>query len=244
MFLRLVIAALSVSLVTGRPSSAQSVATDRHNFETRVELEGQAKAAEAKADKGEAWLIRYRLNNGDFRAGDRIVVTVPGTGGFSDTLVVHSGKRLQLPQMGDLSLEGVLRSELTPQLTTYIAKYLRDPVVRANPLVRVGVLGSVTRPGYYYAAADLPLSDLLMSAGGPTSEADVAKVSIRREGQIIMDQENTRRALVAGMSLDMLHLQAGDEISVGRQRRFNWGVIAPIVTGLLGLLIAFTQLRD
>jgi len=244
MSFRLVIATLSVCLVTSSPSSAQSALAERPSFETRVELAEQAKTAEAQGDQGKASLIRYRLDHGDFREGDRIVVTVPGTGGFSDTLVVRSGKRLQLPQMADLSLDGVLRSELTPQLSTYIAKYLRDPVVRANPLVRVGVLGSVTRPGYYYAAADLPLSDLLMSAGGPTSEADVAKVSIRREGQIIMDQENTRRALVAGMSLDMLHLQAGDEISVGKQRHFNWGVIATTSTALVGLLIAFTQLRD
>src|SRR5688572_12189550 len=167
MSFRLVIAALSVCLVTSSPSSAQSALADR-SFETRVELVEQAKTAEAQGDQGKASLIRYRLDHGDFREGDRIVVTVPGTGGFSDTLVVRSGKRLQLPQMADLSLDGVLRSELTPQLSTYIAKYLRDPLVRANPLVRVGVLGSVTRPGYYYVAADSPLSDLLMSAGGPT----------------------------------------------------------------------------
>jgi hypothetical protein len=239
------VAALWVSLATSRPSLAQSGIADqeRHNFETRAELEAQVKRAEAKGDKGEASLIHYRLDHGDFHEGDRIVIKVQGAGGFSDTLVVRSGKRLHLPQMADLSLDGVLRSELTSRLTTYIGKYLRDPIVQANPLVRVGILGSVDRPGYYYAAADLPLSDVLMSAGGPTPDADLEKVSVRREGQIIIDQDNTRRALTGGMSMDMLHLQAGDEISVGNQRHFNWSVILGTFTGILGLLIAFTQIH-
>lgn len=238
-------ATLLVSLATGRPCLAQSAVADqeRHNFETRAELETQVKAAEAKGNKSEAWLIHYRLDHGDFHEGDRIAIRVQGGGGFSDTLVVRSGKRLQLPQMADLSLDGVLRSELTSGLTAFIGKYLRNPVVRANPLVRVGILGSVTRPGYYYAPADLPLSDVLMSAGGPTADADVAKVSVRREGQIIIDEDNTRTALNEGMSMDMLNLQAGDEISVGHQRNFNWAVILPTITGALGLFLAFTQLR-
>lgn len=235
--------ALSVSLGTGRLSPAQSVVAsrERHNFETRAELEAQVKAAEAEGNKNEAWLIHYRLDHGDFHEGDRISVRVQGTGGFSDTLVVRSGKRVELPQMADLSLEGVLRSELTSRLTAYIGRYLRDPVVQASPLVRVGILGSVSRPGYYYAAADLPLSDLLMSAGGPTGDADVGKVSVRRQGEVIIDQDNTRRALTGGMSIDMLHLQAGDELSVGKKRQISWGMIIPTVTGILGLLVAFTR---
>ena len=238
-------AALWLGLLTGRLSLAQSATTyqERHTFETRSELEAQAKSAEARGELGEARLIHYRLDHGDFHQGDRIVVKVQGAGGFSDTLVVRSGTQLQLPQMSELSLDGVLRSELDSRLTAYIGKYLRDPVVQATPLVRVGILGSVARPGYYYAAADLPLSDVLMSAGGPTADADVAKVSIRREGHVVMDEAKTRTALNDGMSMDMLHLQAGDEISVGRQRNFNWAVILPATTGVLGLLIAWTQIH-
>jgi hypothetical protein len=241
----LALTALWVSLATGRPVVAQSGVSERerHNFETRTELESQVKAAEAKGDKSKVWLIHYRLDHGDFHEGDRIAVKVQGAGGFTDTLIVRSGNRLQLPQMADLSLDGVLRSELSSRLTGYIGKYLRDPIVQATPLVRVGVLGSVARPGFYYAPADLPLTDVLMSAGGPTADADVARVSVRREGQIIIDEQNTRTALAEGMSMDTLNMQAGDEISVGEQRHFNWAVIVPTVTGILGLLVAFTQIH-
>jgi protein involved in polysaccharide export with SLBB domain len=232
-------------LLPGTPASAQSRAStfERHDFESRAALEAQAKEAVSRGDSAEAFLIHYRLQEGDFREGDRVIVKVQGTGGFSDTLVVRSGMVLALPQMGDLPLEGVLRSEINPLLKAHVEKYLRDPVVQATPLVRLGVLGSVGRPGFYYTAADLPLTDVLMEAGGPTSEADVGKISIRRQGDVIIDPENSRVALAKGMSLDMMHLEAGDQIEVGRQRHFNWQVIIPSATAALGLIITLTQLR-
>jgi hypothetical protein len=237
--------ALWVSSATSRLSFAQSAVADRerHNFETRAELEAKVRRAEAMGDKGEASLIHYRLDHGDFHEGDRIVIKVQGGGAFTDTLIVRSGNRLQLPQMADLSLDHVLRSELSSRLTTFIGGYLRDPVVQATPLLRVGLLGSVAHPGYYYVPADLPLNDVLMLAGGPTAEADLAKVSVRRMGQIVMNESSSRTALSEGRSMDSLNLQAGDEISVGERRRVNWGLVVPIVTGIVGLLIAYTQIH-
>lgn len=231
-------------LATSQASRAQSRVPprDAHEFETRSELEAKAATAEANGNQAEVQLIRYRLQHGDFQDGDRIVVMVEGAGGFTDTLIVRSGKRLQVPQMADIPLTGVLRSELKPKLTNHIGQYLRSPVVRATPLVRIGVLGNVVKPGYYYVSADLPLSDVLMSASGPTSEADVAKISVRRNGGVVIDEKNTRLALTQGASIDMLHIQAGDEISLGRQRRANWGVIVPAVTGLIGIVVALTQI--
>jgi hypothetical protein len=238
-------ALISGGLLSGTVARAQSGPPnfERHNFESRAALEAEAKDAQAKGDSTTAFLVRYRLEQGDFREGDRVVVKVQGTGGFSDTLVVRTGDVLPIPQMGELPLTGVLRSEINDRLKAHVAKYLRDPVVQAIPLVRLGVLGSVGRPGFYYTAADLPLSDVLMEAGGPTADADVGKISIKRKGQEIIDPENSSVALSRGMSLDTMHLQAGDEIDVGRKREFNWGIIIPTVTGILGLLIAFTQLH-
>lgn len=236
----------SASIIMATPCMAQSSIVpeqERHNFETRAELESQVRAAETRGSKQEAGLIHYRLDHGDFHEGDRIVVKVQGTAGFSDTLTVRSGKRLEIPQMADLSLDGVLRSELGPRVTTYVARYLRDPIVQTTPLVRVGILGSVARPGFFYVPADLPLSDVLMTAGGPTPNADLDKMSVRREGQVIIDESNTRAALAAGMSMDMLHMGAGDEISVGEQRHISWTTIIPTVSGLLALVIALTQIH-
>jgi hypothetical protein len=238
-------ALIAGGLLSGSAARAQSSGSgfERHNFESRAALEAEAKDAQAKGDSSTAFLVRYRLQQGDFREGDRVVIKVQGSAGFTDTLVVRTGDVLPIPQMGELPLSGVLRSEINDRLKAHVAKYLRDPIVQAIPLVRLGVLGRVGRPGFYYTAADLPLSDVLMEAGGPAADADVGKISIRRNGDVIIDAENSKVALARGMSLDTMHLQAGDEIDVGRKREFNWGIIIPTVTGVLGLLIAFTQLH-
>jgi hypothetical protein len=240
----LILAICSASLAGPGLSRGQSPAHQaRQNFETRTQLEAQAQAAEASNNKAAAYLIHNRLEHGDFHDGDRIFLTVKGSAGFTDTLTVRSGKMLQLPQMSDFPLDGVLRSELVPKLTAHLGKYLRDPQVQAIQLVRIGILGNVVRPGFYYSPADIPLSDVLMTAGGPNADADLGKVSVSREGEIIIDQENTHVALREGMSIDLLHIQAGDEISVGKQWNFNWGIAIPTVTGILGLVLALSQLH-
>ena len=216
-------------------------ADQSHNFETRAQLEAEAAAADAAGRTTEASLIRYRLQAGDFSEGDKILVTVQGPGGFSDTLTVRSGKLLDLPQLPSLSLNGVLRSELLPRLTTHLTQYVRQPVVSVRPLVRVGILGQVQHPGYYYTSADLPLSDVLMVAGGPAPQADMGKVSVRRGQRVILDEPGTRAALTGGRSMDMLHMQAGDEIQVGQQRQFNWPIIVSSASALIGVLFAVTH---
>lgn len=238
------IAVLAASVAAHGMAGAQSSSGTRPNFETRAELETELQRLEAGNQQSEGALIRERLQNGDFQEGDRIAIIVKGGGGFQDTLLVRSGRRLQLPSVPDLALEGVLRSELVGRVSAHLKQYLRDPEVQATPLVRVGVLGRVANPGYYHTAADIPLSDVLMAAGGPTSEADVNKISVRRGATIILDEQKTRMALTEGRSLDQMHLRAGDEITVGQQRRINWGVIIPVVSGLLTVVLAVAQLGN
>jgi SLBB domain-containing protein/polysaccharide biosynthesis/export protein len=235
---------LSAALSTGRPAIAQSSTRveSRQNFETRAQLEAQLKAAEAKGQKSDAWLMRYRLEHGDFQDGDRIAVRIiRGAMTFSDTVVVRDGKKMHLPQLGDISLEGVLRSELHAKLTEELGKLIRDPAVEAISFVRVGILGNVGRPGFYYVPADVPISDVLMMSGGPTPMADLDKVSVRRNGDIIIDEKNTRVALSNGISLDLLHMLAGDEITVGSRRQIPWGFIVPAASTVIGLLFTFTR---
>jgi SLBB domain len=232
------------ALAIVRPSFAQSGAGGERpqNFETRAQLEAQLKDAEAKQRQSETYLIHYRLDRGDFQDGDRIVLRIArGPATVSDTLTVRAGRVLQIPQVGDISLAGVLRSELVPTLSSQLSKYLRDPVVEAVPLVRIAITGNVARPGFYYAAADIPLSDVLMSAGGVTPVADLERVSVRRFGEVVISEDNIGAALRAGMSMDFLQMQAGDEISVGGEQHFPWQIVIPAVSTAVGLAITFAH---
>lgn len=238
-------AILAASVAVATTSEAQSAASNvPRNFETRSELEAHARSAEAAQRTGEAGLIRSRLTQGDFQAGDRIVVTVEGVGGFTDTLTVQGNQMLPLPQLGEVPLSGVLRSELLPKLKTHVAGFLRNSTVRATPMVRLAVLGNVSRPGFYYTYADVPIGDVLMAAGGPTGEADMSKVQVRRGPTVILNSASARSALTNGSSIDMLHLRAGDEIDVGKKRRFNAGLTLSIASAVIGVIAAYAALRQ
>jgi protein involved in polysaccharide export with SLBB domain len=235
----------------GNPCRAQDGAPAtpaRREFESRAEIEAQAKAAEAQHRTGEAWLLRQRLEKGDFQDGDRIVIHLQGNtlmpqnfAGIPETSTVRAGRHLEFPRLADLSLDGVLRSELNDRLTAYFAQYFREPSVKSTPLVRIAVLGQVGKPGYVYTLADAPLSDLIMQAGGPSGSADMAGIVIRRGADVIWDQQDTRAALADGMSLDRLHLRAGDEIEVPQRRDISW--FAVVTAGLSAAALLLTIFR-
>jgi hypothetical protein len=212
-------------------------------YESREELEALVKTAEAEKRTGEAWLLRQRLQKGDFLESDRMVIVIQNTPTPVDTYTVRAGKIIQIPRFGDIALEGVLRSELRETISKHLAKFLRDPTVRATPLIRIGVLGRVNRPGYYYPAADVILSDVLMIAGGPTGDADLNKLVIRRGADIIWKGPDTRTALADGLTLDRLHLRAGDEIEIGQKKQFTWSSVIPIASGIALLVATLTRLR-
>jgi protein involved in polysaccharide export with SLBB domain len=232
LFVGLVLGAQVVGAQAGRPTDPT------RDLESRASLEEQARVAESQNHTAEAWLVRSRLKSGDFQEGDRVVVTLLGTVPLNDTLMVRSGKVLSIPHMGDLPLDGVLRSELGARVSSHVAKYLRDSSARVTPLVRLAVLGQVRSPGFYYTSADVLLSDVVMRAGGPTGDADLGKMTIRRGGETIWAPSDTRTAITEGLSLDRLNLRAGDEVYVAEQSHFNWMQALQIGLGLAGLAAA------
>jgi protein involved in polysaccharide export with SLBB domain len=220
----------------------------KREFESRAELETQAKQAESLHRTGEAWLLRQRLEKGDFQDGDRILLKVQGnalaaTGliQFPETLTVRAGKKLELPRMADLSLDGVLRSELNDRLVQHIGQYLREPTVRSTPLVRMAVLGTILHPGYLYTSADAPLSDVIMQAGGPSNNADMAAITIRRGGDVIWNAQDTQAALADGLSVDRLHLRAGDEVTVPEQSHFPLLAVLSFSISLAAFALTFMR---
>jgi SLBB domain-containing protein len=230
-----------IALTLAIPCAAQDSAAVRSQYETRSELETAEQAAEAQHRTSEAWLLRNRLQNGDFQDGDRIVLVVDGNAALTDTLTVRAGKVLQIPRMDDLPLQGVLRSELPQKVSAHLAEYLKNVTSRVTPLLRIGVLGHVQRPGYYYTSADVLLTDVVMRAGGPASDADMQNIVIRRGPDTIWGATDTRTALTDGLSLDRLHLRAGDEIQIGGQRHFPWATVLQVGSIALSLGIALLR---
>ena len=239
-------------MLLGRSLDAQ-LASGYSNraYASRAELEENLREADQLAESGpehrrhyhraESALLRNRLEQGDFQEGDRVMVKMPGIKITSDTFMVRSGKVIHLPDMEDFSVAGLLRSEFQSKLSAHIGRYLRDPSIEAQPLVRLSVLGAVSRIGFYYAPADAVLSDVLMLAGGPTPAADLKEVTIRRLGRTVWSPGDIRFALAEGLTIDQLHLRAGDEIEVGTKSTVDWRTVLQVTSAIIGLAgLAFT----
>ena len=192
----------------------------------------------------EAELIRQRLTQGDFQIGDRIVLVVEGEAALTDTFTVLEPRVLRLPVVGDVSMTGVLRSELEGHLRASLAKYLRDPVVRARSLIRLALLGQVAKPGYYVVPSHFVLTDALMVAGGPIPTAKVEKVRIERNGEAIWEAEALQAALAEGRTLDQLNLRAGDQVVVPRNSSVFWSRAIPVMLALPATIWAIVSIAD
>ena len=226
---RAAVAFAVVALVTLATSiSGQSpMGSSRRNAElTRAELEEivqrleDAMASPAysarlrEQARVEAETVRERLAAGDFQVGDRVILRVLGDQRLTDTLLVHPGRVVTLPDIGDVDLTGVLRSELQEHMQNELGRYIQNPVVRAQTLVRIAVLGEVQAKGFYAVPAEALIEDVIMAAGGPGTDADLDNIMIRRGERVLWTGEALRRAVIEGWTLDQLNIRAGDRVVV------------------------------
>jgi polysaccharide export outer membrane protein len=202
-----------------------------------------AAARTASAQEGSGSVTAVQSD--EFHVGDRIALTIEGPPSpVVDTVVVRDGLIIRLPNMGDISLKGVRRAEAQTYLTREIAKYVKNAVVHATPLLRIGVLGAVMKPGYYSVPSDMLLTDALMWAGGPVPGANVNGSVIRRGDKKMLDDKQVQNALASGKTLDQLRMASGDQVVVPQAPTRKLSTILQIsgaVVGLAGLVLALSR---
>ena len=205
-------------------------------------LASPAYSEAAKAGiRQDALRVQDRLENGDFRVGDRIALRVEGETGIPDTVAVETGPKIILPLFGDIPLDGVLRSEVEGHLTEELSRFIRDPRVQAKGLLRVSVQGAVGQPGFYVVPADMLLSEALMAAGGP-GNSNLDGLRIERGTERLMEGQDLLDAVREGRTLDQLNLRAGDQIYLPATSTGGiWGRL-PMIAGIVGSL-SFLILR-
>lgn len=158
--------------------------------------------------------IRSRLERGDFNPGDRIKLQVDSEAQLNDTFPVGPNQELVLPVVGVISLHGVLRAELQSAMSRELSRMLRDPIVRATPLIRVSVVGEVVKPGFYLVPPTAVVSDALTAASGPTQNARVDKMWVERAGRRFIEGQPFQQLIAEGRTLDDANIRPGDKIVV------------------------------
>ena len=257
--------AIAVTIVATAPLAAQEPQTSPDSLLNRLAsaqratvTRAQLEAALAEIDmiiassgysaaikerkRNEAALIRHRLTEGDIRSGDVIVMGVANEPDLSGAFPVTTSRSIIIPAVGEIQIGNQLRSEIEAYLTTQMKRFVRDPLVRAEPQIRLAIFGGVGRQGFFLTSASALLTDVIMqSAGGIARNTQLDKSSIKRNDVEIVDREVFQAALRTGLSLDQINIQAGDEIHVGQRRTGRWPVIAAITT-VSGLIWSLTRI--
>ncbi|MBX3173897.1 MAG: SLBB domain-containing protein [Gemmatimonadaceae bacterium] len=188
--------------------------------------------------------LRSRLERGDFKPGDRFSVRVSGAVSFVDTITVLAGPSAQIGTFGELSLHGVLRSEIEGAVRGRVAETVRDANVTVRVLMRIAVFGAVASPGYRAVPLETRLDELLMSAGGPSPDADPMQIRVVRGGAVLMDGDRVMTAIAAGETVGSLGLVEGDLVSVEpREAPWNRAATLQLVTVFATPVVTFFLLR-
>lgn len=248
--------ALCAVVPTGTASGQDALGVQRRQA-TRAELEQAVQVAEQVASnpsvdaktreklRVHVAALQQRLTTGDFLPGDRILIQSLGDSALNDTFTVRVDQRLQLPNLPDIALRGVLDSELNAHLSTELAKFLVNPSVTATGLVRLAVSGAIGRPGFVLVPVDMAVTDVLMNAGGPSQLAKLNAAYVQRADEKFLNEKQFAEAIRTGRTVGDVSLRDGDEIVVpagsatansGRLGRI--GAIASASMGLVWLLFS------
>ncbi len=116
--------------------------------------------------------------------GDTIEILFFGDTDLTRTVTIKPDGTIALPLIGEVSAAGNTTSQLAGLLVKLYSKYKKSPsisvAIREFRVDRIYILGQVHRPGEYQIRLGVGILELLASAGGPTSRADLRKSVVIR----------------------------------------------------------------
>jgi len=156
------------------------------------------------------------------RAGDALQITVVGEPIFTKVVVVSAEGRIHYPFLSDESIIGWRLSQLEDRVTRQLAGVLKTPPYvivddAKNYAIRITILGQINNPGFIEVPLGIDLQGALYLAGGPTLDADLTSVQIRRVGPDGSTQQRTvnlEKFLYEGRLADLVGMQDGDQVIV------------------------------
>lgn len=237
-------AVLSAVFICGTSHTAVAQSqTEQSLYRTRRNLDSLALVYDRNGNASEAAAVRERLRIGDFYPGDRLVLELfGGEDPYRDTVSVRVGQEVVVQNFPAFSLKGVLRAEADSALKSQISKFIRTPVVRTQPLVRLLVTGAVGRPGFVTLRGDAAVSDVVSMAGGLAQNSEIRKSKMRRGSDVLLKADSLSTIFRVGMTLDQADIRAGDELFIEQKATRNFTQVIWAGSAAIGLVLSLLRL--
>jgi polysaccharide biosynthesis/export protein len=149
--------------------------------------------------------------------GDTIEVQLFGKENQQYSLVVTRDGRINFPQFGALSVNGLKFTELRADLEKRVAEQMIGVkaaiTMGALRSIRVFVLGDVIRPGSYTVSSLSTMTNALFVSGGIKPIGSLRNVQLKRNGRVVT-RLDLYDLLLRGDTSDDARLQPGDVIFV------------------------------
>ena len=155
---------------------------------------------------------------------DELRLTVWGAADFQYDLTVDREGRINIPDVGQITVAGkrlsTLREDLKQRLSRSYAQLTTDPptaymdltVTRLRP-VQVFVLGEVSQPGGYTMSSFSTAFNALYSVGGPLERGSLRNVRVIRSGEVVATID-FYEYLLQGFAENPVQLQSNDVVFV------------------------------
>ena len=156
--------------------------------------------------------------------------------------VIDTNGNIFMPFVGLVKVEGKTPDEVATIIKGKYEDFLKEPFIYVRPLIRITLAGSVLRPGSYRIDPRSSLWDLLDMAGGPSSAADLKKISVVRGGNKVI--KNLLKAFEKAYSLKEIGVQSGDQIIVPQPGGFNLQSIVNYLNLAVSLFLLYMRFRD
>ncbi|KXF83520.1 SLBB domain-containing protein [Enterovibrio coralii] len=127
----------------------------------------------------------------EYRAqvGDQVAIMLPGEVTLNKEFQIDRQGRLTLPEVGMIQANGMTEAELSEAVSETLSSVIRDlsslQVFVSKRQLLVMIQGYVSEPGEFTLQRNASIQMALYAAGGLRSGAQLDKVQLRRDGEVI-----------------------------------------------------------
>ena len=128
-------------------------------------------------------------NQTRLRPGDTVKLVLPGEASLNQEIQIKRSGHLLVPEIGDIKVQGLTIKEAEDKLKSLLSDVIHDLSafelqIKQRRLI-INVLGYVKKPGLVDLAPDAGIQQALVAAGGLMQGAQLNKMQVRRQGEVI-----------------------------------------------------------